>query len=241
MKVDSDAYFSREMIESVDIVGSDYYYMCIRTDIQSTSRLVSRWNSIGMGRPVWAVLQGFSWHAIREDRDRLYPTFKQSRFMAYDGIVQGVRGCLYWGTETIDDEEFRQSLFALSSEIQALGPVLSQEKDIELDVKVITDLFEVKVWRRHSMSPTRRRGPFDRDQGQSSTFGGGNHWITSLGWQALSPLYDRRCTAPPGRFITRLQAHEVKVFPRIPNVPGVAPQEGIMAIERYLDDGPWQF
>ena len=65
------------------------------------------------------------------------------------------------------------------------------------------------------MSPTRRRGPFDRDQqGQSSTFGGGNHWITSLGWQALSPLlYGSEMHRPrQGRFITRLQAHEVKVF-----------------------------
>ena len=214
--VDSDAYFSREMIESVDIVGSDYYAVrASGTDIQSTSRLVSRWNSIGMGRPVWAVLQGFSWHAIREDRDRLYPTFKQSRFMAYDGIVQGVRGCLYWGTETIDDEEFRQSLFALSSEIQALGPVLSQGKDIELDVKVITDLFEVKgsgaaircLQREEEVLLIVINKDNHRHLGVEIT--GLHHWDG----KRFHLLYGSEMHRPrQGRFITRLQAHEVKVF-----------------------------
>ena len=135
--------------------------------------------------------------------------------MAYDGIVQGVRGCLYWGTETIDDEEFRQSLFALSSEIQALGRVLSQGRDIELDVKVITDLFEVKgsgaaircLQREEEVLLIVINKDNHRHLGVEIT--GLHHWDG----KRFHLLYGSEMHRPrQGRFITRLQAHEVKVF-----------------------------
>ena len=50
---------------------------------------MDRWDAIGRGRPVWMVLQAFSWHVAKSGRTRLYPTFAQSRFMAYDSIAHG--------------------------------------------------------------------------------------------------------------------------------------------------------
>jgi hypothetical protein len=58
----------------------------------------------GPGKVIWMVLQGFSWAqiGIRDvRRDVVYPSFHQSRFMAYDAILHGASGILYWGTHTV--------------------------------------------------------------------------------------------------------------------------------------------
>jgi hypothetical protein len=55
----------------------------------------------GPDRAVFMVLQGFAWENLRErDRDGamvLYPTTGQLRFMAWQSIVHGVNGLLWWG------------------------------------------------------------------------------------------------------------------------------------------------
>lgn len=55
----------------------------------------------GPGRAVFMVLQAFAWENLREkDRDPrmvLYPTRAETRFMAWQSVVHGVNGILYWG------------------------------------------------------------------------------------------------------------------------------------------------
>jgi len=55
----------------------------------------------GPQRAVFMVLQAFAWENLREkDRDPalvLYPTAAQLRFMAWQAIVHGVNGLLWWG------------------------------------------------------------------------------------------------------------------------------------------------
>lgn len=55
----------------------------------------------GPHRAVFTVLQGFAWEMLREkDRDPamvLYPTAAQLRFMAWQSIVHGVNGLVWWG------------------------------------------------------------------------------------------------------------------------------------------------
>lgn len=55
----------------------------------------------GPGRAVFMVLQGFAWEMLREkDRDPAmvwFPTLAQSRFMAWQAIVHGVNGLIWWG------------------------------------------------------------------------------------------------------------------------------------------------
>ena len=212
---DSDVRYVRGYIDSVDITGCDYY--AVRkagTDLQSIGRLVQRWDAIGHGRPVWMVLQGFSWHKIRPDRERLYPSFDQSRFMAYDGIVHGARGILYWGTQTIDDPLFRESLHALTAELSRLEPFLVGDDHL-VEVAVIDDLFDEPG--------LGIRGLLKRS--------GGNHLLIlvneddhrhlgvdvtglkPLNGRTLHLLYgDERATVQNGRIVTRMQPYEVKLF-----------------------------
>jgi len=55
----------------------------------------------GPRRAVFMVLQAFAWENLRDkDRDPgmiLYPTRHQLRFMAWQSVVHGVNGLLYWG------------------------------------------------------------------------------------------------------------------------------------------------
>ncbi|HEU0123289.1 MAG TPA: hypothetical protein VFQ91_22360 [Bryobacteraceae bacterium] len=54
----------------------------------------------GPSKPVFMVLQGFAWESIQKEPDpkmMLYPTKEQGRFMAYQSIVHGANGILYWG------------------------------------------------------------------------------------------------------------------------------------------------
>ncbi len=55
----------------------------------------------GPRRAVFMILQGFAWEMLRDkDRDPamvLYPTAAQLRFMAWQSVVHGVNGLIWWG------------------------------------------------------------------------------------------------------------------------------------------------
>ena len=56
----------------------------------------------GPNRPLLIVLQGFSWEMLRGGNDRklnlrIYPTYGQSRFMAWQTLIRGANGIMYWG------------------------------------------------------------------------------------------------------------------------------------------------
>lgn len=57
----------------------------------------------GPHRPLFMVVQGFAWEMLKpaEERDPekiLYPTYEQSRFMAFQSLIKGANGIVYWGT-----------------------------------------------------------------------------------------------------------------------------------------------
>jgi hypothetical protein len=55
----------------------------------------------GADRKMFMVLQAFAWEALRKEgqdpRMVLYPTRAQTRFMAYQALVHGADGLLWWG------------------------------------------------------------------------------------------------------------------------------------------------
>lgn len=126
----SDARYVREYVDSVDIIGCDSYPIRAgRKAAEATiGPLVERWKQVGRDRkPVWMVLQAFSWSELGEYHraaTTCYPSFAQSRLMAYQVIVHGGRGILYWGSHYLKSDAFRQSLYALVSELAALQPFL---------------------------------------------------------------------------------------------------------------------
>ncbi len=58
---------------------------------------------VNNSKPVFMVLQAFSWEMLKKEEDRdttmiRYPTYKESRFMAFNAIIHGATGILYWGS-----------------------------------------------------------------------------------------------------------------------------------------------
>lgn len=60
----------------------------------------------GPDRPVWMVLQGFAWAALdKEAKIRssiVYPSYEQTRYMAWQSVIHGCNGIIYWGTHYIE-------------------------------------------------------------------------------------------------------------------------------------------
>jgi len=135
---------------AADIVGCDIYP--VPPHIGGHSDLLDRGlTSVGAytrtmqdaapGKPVWMVLQGFSWAELQEMKDsaeaakQRHPRENETRFMAYDAIVNGARGILYWGTAYTDKEKFWPGLLTVVRELADLSPVLSApDSDLKLTV-----------------------------------------------------------------------------------------------------------
>lgn len=83
-------------------------------------------------KPIFMVLQGFGWAELSKVAGQrpkaIMPTFEQSRFMAYQSVVHGANGILYWGTHyTEKPSQFWSELKSLVSELHALHAVLASE------------------------------------------------------------------------------------------------------------------
>lgn len=84
----------------------------------------------GPGRAVFAVLQAFAWENLREkDRDPamiLYPTRQQLRFMAWQAVVHGANGVLFWGlSSTPSGAPLWSDLKSVAREFSALKEALA--------------------------------------------------------------------------------------------------------------------
>jgi len=76
-------------------------------------------------KPVWMTLQGFAWGQLYQ-REEIYPTLEESRFMAYDAIAHGATGLMYWGLwlGKGQNDEFLENLKKTLHEITAVAPFL---------------------------------------------------------------------------------------------------------------------
>jgi hypothetical protein len=137
----SDVAYVRQYIEFVDVTGCDIYP--IKADKRRPERIgdsVERWKTAGQGKPVWMVLQAFSWNELGEyygAKETAYPTFAESRLMAYDAVAHGARGILYWGGRFAKSTEFRQSLYALTAELAAIQPFLTAPEVTDTSIAMI--------------------------------------------------------------------------------------------------------
>ena len=215
----SDVGYVRQYLDFVDITGCDIYPVNEKSRrVERMADAVERWKGLGRGKPVWMVLQAFSWHELGDyygAKEPAYPTFAESRFMAYDVIAHGARGILYWGSHYLKDEAFRQSLYALTSELAALQPLLvaPEAPDVRLSLIELPDENPAP----HVAMTARRVGDDwlvilvneDDDLHMGVVVEG----LDELNGRRLHLLYgDEAQTVAHGELITRMQAKEVKVL-----------------------------
>ena len=89
-------------------------------------------------KPVWAILQGFGWGAWEKDeaKHKRAPTWVETRFMAYDSILHGATGIIYWGAAYEDqDSDIWDSLRRIAGELSELEPALVAEERVDVTVE----------------------------------------------------------------------------------------------------------
>ena len=223
---DSDLRFVRQYIDFVDITGCDDYP--IRAGGRPAIRLADstdRWRQVGKGRPVWMVLQGFTWSDLDDgDTDiTAFPTFAESRLMAYACITHGARGILYWGSSYMKadgKEAFRKSLYALTSELAALQPFLTAPVEQYVTVQEIDDGrtdIPAPVSERGVSITARRIGRewliVLVNEDEHAHMGIEVTGLNALNGTEFVELYgEEKTTISEGAFVTRLRSFEVKLF-----------------------------
>lgn len=216
----SDVYYVRQYLDFIDITGCDIYPVAAdKRPIQNIGLTTDRWNQVGRGKPVYMVLQAFSWNELGDyygAKETAYPTFTESRFMAYDAIAHGADGILYWGSYALKSEAFRQSLYALTSELAALQPFLVVPEVSRVHLSVI------EIPNPAAPAPSVRliaRQAGDDwllvliNEDEESRMGVVVEGLHALEGRTFQLLYgDETVAIAQGELITRMQAREVKTF-----------------------------
>ena len=215
--LDSDVAYVRQYLDYVDITGCDTYPVRAgRSKLASIGTATDRWNAVGRGRPVYMVLQAFSWDELGDyygATETVYPTFDESRFMAYSAIVHGADGVLYWGSHKLKSDAFRQSLYALTSELAALQPFLVQPDAGGAGLEVVeTEEAEPNV----HMAVRQAGGDWlvilvneDNDEHMGVVVNG----LDALDGRTMYELHGpRKTSVRNGELVGRMMALEVQVF-----------------------------
>ena len=85
----------------------------------------------GPNRPLLMVLQGFAWEMLRPVAERdsskiRYPTLNESWFMAWDAILNGSNGLIWWGTAYVpENHPFLRDLARVSTQLSSIKEVLT--------------------------------------------------------------------------------------------------------------------
>ena len=95
----------RPVADACDIYGVDIYPIPSPNPhselddktVTSVGRYTDICRDVTRGRkPIWMCLQGFAWGTLTGTKE-IYPTYDESRFMAFDPIAHGATGLVYWG------------------------------------------------------------------------------------------------------------------------------------------------
>lgn len=82
-------------------------------------------NSVNQRKPIWMVLQAFSWGTFLGRKPEIYPTVKESEFMAFDCLVNGAQSIGFWGIYCINNPQFYEVLFSTTKKLAALSGVIT--------------------------------------------------------------------------------------------------------------------
>lgn len=222
----SDMKFIREYIDHVDIIGCDIYPIHAGKHPMyppsSIADFTNRYLSIGENRPVWMVLQGFAWGDLPGMTEEVaFPSFSETRLMAYAAITNGAKGVLYWGTDYLPlsatGAHFRDSIYAMTSELAKLEPFLTAAEETSVHVKLTESKGRMRAGQRGVRWLARRSGSdwFIAlvNEDKHSHLGVEVEGLEGLNGRQLKQLYgNENDTVSQGEFITRLMPQEVKVF-----------------------------
>lgn len=214
---ESDLKLIREYLDSIDITGCDVYPIhAERRQPMEAANFTLRYRKVGREKPVWMVLQGFAWGELPGYKEATtYPTFAETRAMAWASITNGARAVLYWGMSAAPPvASFRQSLYAMTSELAAAQPLLVVPNARGTRVEVIDSKNFDKPARGVSSIIRQLGGEWLVvlvNEDNFAHMGVVVHGLTGV--THLDELYSPyRSHVRRGELVTRLLPYEVKIF-----------------------------
>ncbi len=214
----TDVGYMRECLDFADIIGCDYYPVGPEgEELPGMGDATELWRAIGGDVPTWMVLQAFAWTELnsKSTEEPVYPTFAESRFMAYDVIVHGADAILYWGSHYLKSAACREAIYAVTSELAALQPFLVAEEEEDTLVTLVE--MGMGAGERGVKHAVRRAGEDwliilvneDDDKHMCVEVSG----LEGLEGEELVLLYGTETfRVEHGRLMTRMQPFEVKVL-----------------------------
>ncbi|MFB3903526.1 MAG: hypothetical protein ACE15E_08740 [Acidobacteriota bacterium] len=227
--VTSDIGYVRQYIDHIDITGADIYPIIgkqltpenpgIRSGVGRIRSVTERYLEIGRGKPVWMILQAFSWPelgGLQKHQPQAYPSFDESRYMAYLAVAAGARGIVYWGSYSVkpQDSDFLQAIYAVTSELSALQPFLVAPNQDGVHVNVNADPLEADT----PLSCVARRTGRDWliaviNETDSRLMSVVVNGLDHLNGMKFTELYgDDEVTVSNSEIILRMKPREVKVY-----------------------------
>lgn len=118
-------------VSSLDIVSVDAYPVPPRIEkpVHHIGLDIDRFRAVAPNKEVWMVEQAFSWNNLYPERKKaeapVYPTLEESRFMAWQAILHGATGLLWWGSSYEDrPAQIVDTVMQVVSEISRLNEYL---------------------------------------------------------------------------------------------------------------------
>ncbi len=131
----------REYSRACDIYGVDIYPVPYPNQhsglddkgITSVGKYAERsWNITEKRKAIWLALQGFAWGEDPGNSGPCFahPTLRETRFMAYDALLNQANSVGWWGVQHVKTPEFFDTLFQATSELREMSGVLAAGKKI---------------------------------------------------------------------------------------------------------------
>jgi len=151
------AYSKIADIYGIDIYpvpeGSMHGFLDTNRTISSVGAYVDICNEIVENKkPIWMILQSFAWGQCHDPflppEKSVYPTWEQSRFMAYQSIVHGATGVAYHYLPyaKVLGEQFWKDLRRVTLELKYVSPILVEDSVVPCALK--SDEDSVKVMQK---------------------------------------------------------------------------------------------
>jgi len=115
-----------ESVRSADWYGFDVYPVPLTRDLSVVGDYVRRARGYAPGKRIVSVIQGFGGEDLGRDGRR--PTAAENRLMAYESVIQGADGVIWWGQSAMDlteSADLWESILSTGRELRRLEPVLS--------------------------------------------------------------------------------------------------------------------
>ena len=128
----------REYADCCDIFGVDIYPVPVPNShshledktLSCVGKYVRRIAEITDGKsPVYICLQGYAW-GNQTGKKAVYPTWTESRFMAFDAVINGADSFQWYGLWLVKSPEFYDDLMKVTRELHSLTGVLAGQKQV---------------------------------------------------------------------------------------------------------------